>query len=714
MARLSSLPKNTLQRDLPEKDKLQLALQFLRQNPNEKPITAARLYNIKNEGTVQRTWLRERKGLGKKKRGGQNKILRPDQHQALIKYAADQATGGGKGATKQMMYNCAMWFRVEEKKSIPSWRWFQLWLRDTPELHTIKTKPIASHRVDMHTEKSLRDWFEKEYKPALEFTGIRTGKRIHNMDEKGARVAVPAGEEVVVPIGIKEMYVGVPENRLSLTVVESISADGKSIPPLIIVPGILIMETWFHEKMTGHELVTVSSTGYTNEGICMTWLEHFIKHNDCGLDKEWHILLIDGATCHEANQFIITAKMNKIWVVKYPSHQTHLIQPLDVGCFRQWKHYQQVALMNAIRSFEAEYLVSSFLRDLPTIREKTFTVSTIKHSFQNSGIWPVSFKAVKKKLKEYGKKSKKDTGLDSLEYGSESESEAEDGEPKPVLDPTLTEEYQLPRLKLPSSYDECRRLNEKLAPKIRAAVSSPTRKEFDISRESTNTWLMRGSLGEMEIMQAQAAAVERHKKRLISRRSLAKGGSLLASDALQKMIEKRRKEADEVLRKANTALTRAQNKQTEELRQEGVADRSAERERKQYLQQHQALGSTIPPYMWTPIRDRQKEPTTAEIENRQIALQSLREAVGKAERDREEVYTTNPTSLTSIPIDPAILQEEREFQLSQRGGLQVTISVDDSAEEGGDNSGGESEGDYQRSVATIDSIAENVDFVSFE
>jgi hypothetical protein len=95
----------------------------------------------------------------------------------------------------------------------------------------------------MHTEKSIRDWFEKEYKPALEFTGIRTGKPIRNMDEKGARVAVPAGEEVVVPIGIKEVYVGVPEKRLSLTVVESISADGKPTPLLIIVPGILIMET---------------------------------------------------------------------------------------------------------------------------------------------------------------------------------------------------------------------------------------------------------------------------------------------------------------------------------------------------------------------------------------------------------------------------------------------------------------------------------------
>ena len=52
-------------------------------------------------------------------------------------------------------------------------------------------------------------------------------------------------------------------------------------------------------------------------------------------------------------------------------------------------------------------------------------VWTIKHSFQNAGIWPLSFKAVKKKLKEYGKKRKRDTGLEFLEYGSESESEPE-------------------------------------------------------------------------------------------------------------------------------------------------------------------------------------------------------------------------------------------------------------------------------------------------
>jgi hypothetical protein len=86
-------------------------------------------------------------------------------------------------------------------------------------------------------------WFETEYQPALEYTGIRSGKYIHNIDEKGCRIACPVGEEVVVPVRIKEMYVGVPENRLSLTIVESISADGKSIPPLVIVPRGMIIES---------------------------------------------------------------------------------------------------------------------------------------------------------------------------------------------------------------------------------------------------------------------------------------------------------------------------------------------------------------------------------------------------------------------------------------------------------------------------------------
>ena len=83
-------------------------------------------------------------------------------------------------------------------------------------------------------------------------------------------------------------------------------------------------------------------------------------------------------------------------------------------------------------------------------------------------------------------------------------------------------------------------------------------------------------MGKIEVIQARAAVLEVQKKRLVARRSLSKRGSLLASNALQKIAQKYRKETDEVLQKANTALNCTQNKQKTELTTEGVSDCIAE------------------------------------------------------------------------------------------------------------------------------------------
>jgi hypothetical protein len=109
---------------------------------------------------------------------------------------------------------------------------------------------------------------------------------------------MPAGEEVIIPIGIKEIYTGILENRMSLIIIEYISVNSKAIPPVVIIPGVIIMVSWFHENITGYKVIIVSPIRYTNEGICMVWLDHFIKYNNCGPNKEWYILLINGVTCY--------------------------------------------------------------------------------------------------------------------------------------------------------------------------------------------------------------------------------------------------------------------------------------------------------------------------------------------------------------------------------------------------------------------------------
>jgi hypothetical protein len=71
MARLRNAPKNTLLQDLPNKDKIKLAIQWLRDNLDELPSTAARIYKIQKEDLVQKAWKQERKRMemGKLKHG---------------------------------------------------------------------------------------------------------------------------------------------------------------------------------------------------------------------------------------------------------------------------------------------------------------------------------------------------------------------------------------------------------------------------------------------------------------------------------------------------------------------------------------------------------------------------------------------------------------------------------------------------------------------
>ena len=81
------------------------------------------------------------------------------------------------------------------------------------------------------------------------------------------------------------MYIGIPENCLSLTIIKSICANRTTISPVVVIPGGSIIEGWFHNNIMGHKLIIVSLTGYTNTEINLKWLDYFIKYNNCSPNK---------------------------------------------------------------------------------------------------------------------------------------------------------------------------------------------------------------------------------------------------------------------------------------------------------------------------------------------------------------------------------------------------------------------------------------------
>ena len=105
-----------------------------------------------------------------------------------------------------------------------------------------------------------------------------------------------------------------------------------------------------------------------------------------------------------------------------------------------------------------------------------------------------------------------------------------------------TQEYQLPQLKPPSSYAECQNALRLIDNKVQHALSSPSRTQYKVIIESTNIFLARGSLHEMEVAQAYIGTKATHKRKLIARKSLGKGAHfLLAIHSRKSKISRGRK-----------------------------------------------------------------------------------------------------------------------------------------------------------------------------
>ncbi len=86
---------------------------------------------------------------------------------------------------------------------------------------------------------------------------------------------------------------------------------------------------------------------------------------------------MDGYGSHLTYEFWSYAKEHKIILFHLPPHSTHLIQTLNVGCFQPFKHYHTQTINRIIRFGDVEFGKLQFLAEFQTMRERTFTETTI-------------------------------------------------------------------------------------------------------------------------------------------------------------------------------------------------------------------------------------------------------------------------------------------------------------------------------------------------
>ncbi|KAF2186139.1 DDE-domain-containing protein, partial [Zopfia rhizophila CBS 207.26] len=132
----------------------------------------------------------------------------------------------------------------------------------------------------------------------------------------------------------------------------------------------------------GDYLLGVSDLGYNNDELSLDWIEHFNRFSAVSQKVAWRLLIFDGfgghlTKHHQSITFQNLCEEYKIITLYIPSHSSHLLQPLNVGCFRLLKKAYSYEVMKLSRYGNFHVTKEDFLPAFKTTFYKVFTESNI-------------------------------------------------------------------------------------------------------------------------------------------------------------------------------------------------------------------------------------------------------------------------------------------------------------------------------------------------
>lgn len=270
-------------------------------------------------------------------------------------------------------------------------KWIPKFLARNEPAKTLRAIPLDSARANGVTSEAINKLFDR-------IEGERIQQIHHsnrwNIDEVGLLQGVGCNGLVLGQSEKKKTLIKQDGSREWTSILECISADGKSLNPLIIFKGKKVQEQWFEKELAhlGGWRFTASENGWTDDKIAVNWLtEIFIPATAPADPTERRLLILDGHGSHETEEFMWAAYQARITLLYLPPHTTHVTQPLDVGIFSLVKRYYRAFLQNEPISthYSCPIGKAGFLRLYHKARVLGITPDTISSAWLGAGLWPI-------------------------------------------------------------------------------------------------------------------------------------------------------------------------------------------------------------------------------------------------------------------------------------------------------------------------------------
>ena len=264
--------------------------------------------------------------------------------------------------------------------------WVSRFINSQSELQTKWNRKFHSQRAKCEDPITINAWF-KLVEETRQAHGI-PDEDMYNFNETGFMMGVTATSKVVTSSDTIGRAVNVqPGNRDWVTAIEGINASGWSIPPFIILSGKLHQASWYRDLPTNW-VIAVSDNGWTTDELGFEWLKHFDRHTASRTSGAYRLLIIDGHGSHATPEFDQYCTENKIITLCMPAHTSHLLQPLDVGCFSSLKvaYGREIGELarQGILHIDKEEFLYVYLR----VRAAVISEQNIQSGFQATGLIP--------------------------------------------------------------------------------------------------------------------------------------------------------------------------------------------------------------------------------------------------------------------------------------------------------------------------------------
>jgi hypothetical protein len=207
------------------------------------------------------------------------------------------------------------------------------------------------------------------------------------MDETGVLLSVLGSSKYLISSDIVKDHRGAGVRRTLITGVECVSADGRSLPPLIIFPGSTLRSNWVcHDAPDWH--FACSKKGYMNSSINLEWMSKvFEPRTRTQAEGRPRVLISDGFGTHESLE-VLTFCFENIILCRLPSHTSHKLQPCDISIFGPLKtaYREQVERLHrgGANTVNKAHFVLLYRRD----REAALTARNIRSGWSKAGLFP--------------------------------------------------------------------------------------------------------------------------------------------------------------------------------------------------------------------------------------------------------------------------------------------------------------------------------------